>query len=117
MKIIIAGSRDVTKYSDVFQAVYESSWIDKITEVVSGRARGVDKLGEEFAKDREIPVALFPADWNTYGKRAGYLRNEDMAHYADALIAVWDGKSKGTRHMIDFMKMLNKPVYIYYTED
>ncbi len=102
MKTIIAGSRTITSY-DVIQKAIEASGIE-ITEVVSGRARGVDTLGEDWARTNNIPVTQFPvtpAEWKRYGKRAGYLRNRKMGEYAEALIAIWDGKSRGTGHMID----------------
>lgn len=72
-----------------------------ITEVVSGTALGIDQAAIEWAHGVGIPVRKFPANWNKHGKRAGYLRNEEMADYADALIAIWDGESRGTKHMID----------------
>lgn len=102
MKVIIAGSRNGISYSDVKKAIEDSGF--KITEVVSGTARGVDRFGEQWAIENNITVKPFPADWNTYGKRAGYLRNTQMADYADALIAVWDGESRGTKHMIEEAK-------------
>ena len=102
MKVVIAGSREGVSYSDVKTAIEESGFV--ITEVVSGTARGVDRLGEQWANKNNITVKPFPADWNTYGKRAGYLRNTQMADYADALIAVWDGESRGTKHMIEEAK-------------
>lgn len=61
-------------------------------------------MGERYAKENGIDLAIFPAEWDKYGKRAGYLRNEQMADHADSLIAFWDGKSKGTKHMIDIAK-------------
>ncbi len=64
-------------------------------------ARGADKLGYDWGKANNIPIAEFPADWNRYGKSAGYRRNVEMAKNADALLALWDGKSRGTRHMIE----------------
>lgn len=67
----------------------------RITEVVSGVAHGVDKLGERWAQAHKIPVKQFPAQWNKYGNAAGPIRNREMAEYADALIAVWDGQSRG----------------------
>jgi hypothetical protein len=105
MKTIIAGSRTITDMAHISEAVDESGF--EITEVVSGCADGVDKLGEEWADWMGLPVKRFPADWKQYGKSAGYQRNEEMARYADALIAIWDGSSKGTAHMIDTAKKSN----------
>lgn len=110
LKIIIAGGRDFDQYNyldDVCSSFIRLAyWLNTIhhpnnIEIVSGTARGADKLGEQYALNNKIPIIRFPADWNTYGKRAGYLRNQEMAKYADVLIAFWDGKSKGTKHMID----------------
>lgn len=111
MKVIVAGSREGFVARNVFEAIEESNF--SITEIVSGTARGVDRDGEYYAKLHNIPVKRFPADWDSYGKSAGYIRNNQMAAYADALIAVWDGKSPGTKSMIEIMKDWNKPVYIY----
>jgi len=110
MKVIIAGSRNLGSWSQVTQAIHNSGF--EVTEVVSGTARGVDRMGEEYARSYKIPVKQFPADWDSYGNRAGYSRNQTMAKYADALIAVWDGHSNGTRHMIEIMGKLGKPIYI-----
>ena len=71
---------------------------------VSGEARGADSLGKRLAYENEWEVLSFPADWDKYGKTAGYKRNDEMARNADALIAFWDGKSRGTKHMIDLAK-------------
>ena len=98
MKTIIAGSRDITSYSEVEKACFDAPW--KITEVISGGARGVDSLGERYAKEHAIPLVIFPADWDNQGNVAGIIRNNRMAKYAEALIAIWDGKSKGTENMI-----------------
>ena len=110
MKTIIAGSRTITEYSIVLKAIENSKF--KITEVVSGTALGVDKLGEEYAKENNIPIKQFPADWNRHGKKAGYLRNKEMAEYADAVVLVWDGKSRGTKHMYDLSKKYNLQGYL-----
>jgi len=114
MKVIIAGSRSVTDYDSMLYAINGCKYV--ITEVVSGAARGVDKLGERYAKENNIPVTSFPADWDTYGRSAGYKRNLKMAEYADALIAIWDGKSKGTKHVIDTMIKLGKMYVVYFPE-
>lgn len=70
-------------------------------EIVSGGARGADRMGEEYAHFYNHKLKSMPADWDTFGKAAGYRRNADMADYADGCIVFWDGKSKGSRHMID----------------
>lgn len=102
MKIIIAGSRTITEFgyieNTVNQIIQDYDYND--IEIVSGNAKGVDKLGEEFATKYKYKLKLFPADWSK-GKSAGYKRNVEMAKYADMLIAFWDGESKGTKHMID----------------
>lgn len=111
MKTIIAGSRNITDYNTVLEAVADSGFV--ISEVVSGTARGVDTLGEQLAREFGFPVIRFPADWDTYGRRAGHIRNRLMAEYADALIAVWDGYSTGTRNMIDTAQLLGLNIYIH----
>lgn len=111
MKTIIAGSREITDYQQVLNAIGLIDW--KITAVVCGMARGVDKLGKKFALQNQIPVHYYPAIWHIHGKSAGYLRNVEMAKNAEALIAIWDGKSKGTSHMIDIARDFNLRVFVY----
>jgi hypothetical protein len=111
MKTIIAGSRDITDLALVFEAVEASGFV--ITEVVSGGARGVDRLGEYYAALSGLPCKVFRADWDTYDKAAGSIRNGEMGKYAQALIAVWDGVSRGTKNMIDIALMLGLRVYIH----
>lgn len=115
MKVIIAGSRDITKYNTVEQAVKLSGF--EITEVVSGKARGVDTLGEVWALTHNIPVASFPANWNKHGRAAGPIRNCEMAEYAEALIAVYDGESTGTANMITQARSKGLDVFIYLVKD
>lgn len=82
--------------------------------MISGTAkRSPDILGEQLAEMFEIPIKRFPANWDKHGKSAGYIRNGEMAKYADCLLAVWNGSSKGTKHMIDLMEKENKTVFIY----
>jgi hypothetical protein len=111
MKTIIAGSRDISDINHVRAAVLHAGF--EITEVVSGAARGIDRLGEDWATEHSIPIVRYPADWNKHGKSAGYLRNQQMADYADALIAVWDGSSRGTNHMVQIMRKAGKPVFVF----
>jgi hypothetical protein len=105
VKIIIAGGRSFDDYDLLCRKadVYLSRQ-DEV-EIVSGTAKGADKLGEKYATERGYPIKRFPADWGTHGNKAGYLRNEDMAIYADTLIAFWDEQSKGTKHMIDIAEL------------
>jgi len=111
MKTVISGSRDITELQIVKKAIQESGFV--ITEVVCGGARGVDSLGKIWAESNNIPVKMFIADWDRFGKSAGYKRNAQMAFYAAALIAVWDGKSSGTGYMIDLAREQRIRVYIY----
>lgn len=102
MITIIAGSRNYFDYEQFkihMQEVTDYGW--HINRVVAGGARGVDQMGERWAKEMEIPCDVYPAQWDTYGKSAGYKRNVVMAERAEALVAFWDGKSKGTKNMID----------------
>lgn len=110
MKYIIAGGRD---FNNGVITRYILSQFTDIDEIVSGNARGADTQGRLYAEQYNIPYTLFPAQWDTFGKSAGYIRNAEMADYADALIAFWDGKSKGTSHMIKTMKIKNKPYWVY----
>ena len=106
MKLIIAGSRNINptpEYMDDLMNGLQTFHQRKITSVISGRARGVDRAGEAWAKRQGIPVDPYPADW-TLGKRAGHLRNEQMARAGDALVLIWDGKSKGSASMLKFAK-------------
>ena len=114
MKVIVAGSRTINDTAEVAKAI-EGSNI-KITEIISGNARGVDTLAENYASMKHIPFTVFPADWDKYGKPAGVIRNEQMAKHADALIAIWDGQSSGTKDMIKKMNKLGKPVFLYMVE-
>ena len=110
MRTIIAGSRGVTSPDAVEAAVFGASF--PVSVVLSGTARGVDRLGEDWARANGVPVERYPAGWNTYGKSAGYRRNEEMASRAEALIAIWDGESPGTKHMIDIARRKGLRVYV-----
>ena len=115
MKIVIAGSRNFNNYDFLENKINElikNKQID-ITEIVSGKAKGTDFLGEKYASLNNISIKEFPANWNLYGKKAGFLRNQEMGNYADVLIAFWDGNSKGTKHMIDYMKSLKKQIFVF----
>lgn len=104
-KVIIAGSRDFNDYELLkFKTTHIlQNIIAKGEEIIiiSGTARGADQLGERYALEMGYKLERYPAKWDIYGKRAGYLRNQQMAEVADAAIIFWDGKSRGTKHMID----------------
>lgn len=110
MKVIIAGSRTIEDYELLLTAINRSGF--NITEIVSGTATGVDQLGEIYGALKDIPVKQFPAKWKTLGKKAGPIRNREMGEYADAAIILWDGKSSGTKNMINTMSKLKKPYYL-----
>ncbi len=101
MKVIIAGSRHITDHHPVTDAVTDAVLVHgwEITEIVCGGARGVDEAGYKLGHVMGLPVRVFPALWDTFGKAAGPRRNRAMAEYADALILVWDGKSRGSANM------------------
>lgn len=112
MKVIIAGGRDLIVAPQNMQDIVDRSGF-KVTELVNGGAAGVDRCAIWWARHADIPKRYFLADWGAYGKSAGPRRNRQMAEYADALIAIWDGKSRGTKNMIETMRDLGKPVYVY----
>ncbi|MEO0638432.1 MAG: DUF2493 domain-containing protein [Bacteroidota bacterium] len=111
MRIIIAGSRDFHDYKRlvaICDQLLESLNAEKEIEFVSGGARGADRLGEAYARERGYPIKRFPADWKKWGKMAGPIRNQQMAEYADGAIVFWDGKSRGTRSLIQALKKEEK---------
>lgn len=110
MKLIIAGGRDIHDYSLVLSGLEESQF--KPTTIVSGGAKGVDALGEQYAESMNLQLHIYPADWQTHGRAAGPIRNRKMAENADALLAIWDGKSKGTKNMIETATKLGLQVYV-----
>jgi len=131
MRTIIAGSRSITDIGHIYNAIDEAKTVMGIIvmEVVSGGASGVDALGEQWAMEIGAPIKRFPAQWEDldapgavvrtrrdgkkYNVLAGFARNEQMAQYADALVAVWDGVSTGTQDMIKRAKRHGLLVYVY----
>lgn len=114
-KLIVAGSRGFTDYELMTRVLYAMSDLefqDKALSIVSGMARGADALAVRFATEHKIQLHKFPANWEGLGKRAGFIRNTQMGNMADGLLAFWDGQSNGTKHMIDYMHQLKKPVHL-----
>ena len=112
-KVIIAGGRDYHDYIN-FSKYCDKLLANKIEiEVISGGAQGADALAKRYAKSRQMSFKEMPAKWEIYGRKAGPVRNAEMAKEANALIAFWDGKSKGTKSMIDIAKKEGLKVRIY----
>lgn len=116
LKVIVAGGRDFNDYDrlsavlfDYAESVGENTGIS----IVSGMARGADRLAFTFARREGVKVYEFPADWNKYGKGAGHIRNRHMAEHADVLIAFHDGQSRGTANMIQTMRDMGKAVHVH----
>lgn len=122
-RVIIAGSRDCPLEDrglyEAVRAMLFTETADQDIEIVSGGARGADKFGERFATEHSLPLKVCKANWDKYGKRAGYLRNIEMAELDDVreLIILWDGVSKGSKHMIDIaLARCIKTTVIFYEE-
>lgn len=111
MKLIIAGTRTLTPSFDFIFSSIKMLGITNITEIVSGGAPGVDLEGEHFASHMHLPVKRFLPDWDKHGKSAGPKRNRQMAEYADALLLIWDGQSKGSSSMKQEAIKLRRSVY------
>ncbi len=114
MKLIIAGSRTFTDYQLRCQVLAPER--PRITQVITGGARGADQLGYRWAWKHTIRHQLFRADWERFGKSAGVRRNHQMAQAGDMLVAFWDGQSPGTAHMVQCMRQLGKPAVVIRVE-
>lgn len=118
IKVIIAGSRTFNNQDVVVHYFMDHNIPRKDVEIISGSARGADRLGEQLANQYGLKLTIFPADWDKYGKPAGMIRNKEMAKYAvkdsekGILFAFWDGKSHGTKGMIDIAQKCNMEVII-----
>lgn len=110
-KIVVFGSRSICDVNQIARAIINSGY-KQIPVLITGCAIGVDQTAEYLLEDHVDQIVKCPANWKRFGKRAGMLRNELMAELADVGIAVWDGKSRGTKHMIDELRERNKPVFV-----
>lgn len=117
MKLMVCGSRTVTNTAWVFgqidKVISENNFTD--ISIIEGEARGVDSISALWARRHGCEVLKYPADWNTLGKKAGFIRNEQMVKDCDFCLALWDGESHGTKNSIDHCKRYRKPykVVIY----
>ena len=122
LRVIIAGSRDFNDYKllkkSAIEIITKKTMLPDLTRIISGGARGADTLGERFANEMGLEISRFIPDWDGLGKRAGYVRNAEMAKFAvednsyGVLIAFWDGQSRGTKHMIDLAKSYGLEVHV-----
>lgn len=112
IKLIVAGCRDYFNFDYISQTLDRLSLDPKKVEFVNGGANGVDAMARKYAGLKGFNIRLFPADWNNLGKRAGPIRNKQMAEYGTHLIAFWDGISKGTENMISLAKERDLTVLI-----
>lgn len=112
MRIIVAGGRTFNDYPLLSSVLGECKLYFPEFEIVCGEARGADSLGKRWALENNVLVKSFPADWDTFGKSAGYKRNAQMAQYATHLIAFFNGTSRGTKHMIDLADRSNLSICI-----
>jgi YspA, cpYpsA-related SLOG family len=108
MKTAIIGSRNIQNY-DLLKQVVKGL---PITAVISGGAAGVDKMAEQYAHENNLPLTVLPADWASYGKKAGMIRNAEIVKQAEQVIAIWDGQSRGTAATINMAKKAKKPLKI-----
>ncbi len=112
MKLIIAGSRTISlDVEELDDLIKNNLNLSELTQIVSGGAKGMDTAGEKWARKNDIEIKQFIPDW-AIGKFAGHQRNRQMGDYADAALVVYDGVSKGSQGMIDYMKKINKPCYV-----
>lgn len=110
MKLAIIGSRSFTNFEHLNEML--TPYTHEISEIISGGAPGADKLAEQWADLHNIPVTVFKADWEKFGRSAGPKRNHDIIMNCDECIAFWDGESTGTKHSIGLCKKYNKPVRV-----
>ncbi len=123
MNIIIAGSRDFKDYDFMENTLLcnqpTKSYViqglprGEVLTIISGTATGADRLGEIWADKHNFEVERFPADWERFGKKAGAIRNRQMAEHADLCIVFWDGQSRGTLNMIQTARDVGIPVHVY----
>lgn len=120
-KLLVCGSRGITD-KDWIKSNIETYWYwnlacYKFPVMIEGEAKGVDSIAKEYAQENEWEIESYPADWEKYGKSAGYIRNEIMVKAADEVLILWDGSSKGTKNDIDLCERYNKPYKVLIYND
>lgn len=111
MRVAVVGTRTYGEYEVVKKVLDTIIKEDDI--VVSGGAKGVDELAAKYAHERGLRLEVYEADWSTYGRKAGPLRNTEIVDVSDVIVAFWDHKSKGTLDTINKAKKRRKSLTIY----
>lgn len=112
MKLAIVGSRSFEDYDAMCSILVPFH----ITEIISGGARGADRLAERYAQEHDIELTVIPAEWEKSGKAAGPIRNKVMVSMCDGAVCFWDGLSKGTRNTMQLCWKAGKPLMIVRTD-
>ncbi len=113
MKLAIIGSRGFEDIEECFRILDLINNGNVVKGVVSGGAAGADRMAELWAEHHGIPIKVLPADWETHGKSAGFIRNNDIWDNADFGVAFWDGGSKGTAHSFNIARKQEKELFIF----
>lgn len=117
MKLAVVGSRSL--HHEVYRVrIYQliDAYRPNLEEIVSGGAAGIDTFAAEYAKDHEIPLKVFLPDWQRFGRSGGYRRNVQIVRYADAVLAFWDGRSKGTQHSVALALEHHRPCQVFHLQ-
>ena len=114
MKIAVVGSRSLHNYQLVKLILNQYTF----TQIISGGAKGIDTLAEQYSDELGLikPLLILP-DWRRYKRGAGVVRNREIVDTADFVVAIWDGKSKGTQISINHAKKTHKPVFVWLKND
>ena len=114
MKVAIVGSRSINDQMFVEYLFRCFTYIfGKPTKIISGGARGIDTFAEDFAHTFNIDLQVFKPDWAKYGKKAGFIRNEDIIKNCDICLAIWDGESHGTKHDLELCEQYKKDLVLF----
>jgi hypothetical protein len=106
MRIAVTGSRSLE--SDIAEFIPQG-----ITEMISGGAQGIDTIAERWADENNVPKLIIRPNYARYGKAAPLVRSRTMVRISDLIVAVWDGKSRGTKYCIEYARRIGKPVKVY----
>jgi len=118
MKVAIVGSRSINDQMFVEYLFRCFTYIfGKPTKIISGGARGIDTFAEDFANDFNIDLQVFKPDWAKYGRKAGFIRNEDIIKNCDICLAIWDGESHGTKHDLELCEQYKKDLVLFNVKE